>query len=528
MEKAVPAPPVPPRMIGAPTAPSPRPTTQETVPAAVDHQVVSAQATDARPDGEEAAGGGAVPKSVPVTKPTADLGAADLAFREKRYDEAGLIYGRLAETKRLPVERRDPWAYCRMVDVVRQINEGPGSAEAWTAIESEISAIRELSPKNWYAEYLRNLVSELASKGKTAPNGRLVVRGSSPDEPEAAPPARPAPRATPQPTPRPTSERDAWSPPDHNPLVVPAGQSGQTVNNWKVWETPNFRILHDDEALAQKVGQVAEVTRQKQQRLWASVSACPNWQPRCDIYLYPNAEVFVRMTGQPAESPGFSTMGLNAGAVVARRINLRADHANFLKAVLPHEVTHVVLADLFTTAQIPRWADEGLAVLAEPLAEQDLRAADLNAPLEGGALFPVEQLMTMDYPDAQYWSLYYAQSVSMTRFLVEMGTPKQFIEFVRGCQQRGMDAELKRVYQIEGTADLEERVAGLCPRAGGGRGVDGAAGGGTSGRGCRNGSATRCHEAVVPGPFGLIQSGIREPALIQPEGSVHGEADDAV
>ena len=48
------------------------------------------------------------------------------------------------------------------------------------------------------------------------------------------------------------------------------------------------------------------------------------------------------------------------------RTNLRADHPQVLTAILPHEVTHVVLADLFTTQQIPRWADEGMAVLAEP------------------------------------------------------------------------------------------------------------------------------------------------------------------
>ncbi len=52
-----------------------------------------------------------------------------------------------------------------------------------------------------------------------------------------------------------------------------------------------------------------------------------------------------------------------------------------MTAILPHEVTHVVLADLFTTQQIPRWADEGIAVLAEPNAEQEIRAAELQEPL---------------------------------------------------------------------------------------------------------------------------------------------------
>ena len=65
--------------------------------------------------------------------------------------------------------------------------------------------------------------------------------------------------------------------------------------------------------------------------------------------------------------------------------------------------------------------------------------------------------MTMDYPDGRYWALYYAQSVSLTRFLVELGTPAQFIEFVRASQRNGFEAELNRVYRIKGYDELQSR-----------------------------------------------------------------------
>jgi hypothetical protein len=128
-----------------------------------------------------------------------------------------------------------------------------------------------------------------------------------------------------------------------------------------------------------------------------------------------------------------------------------------LPAILPHEVTHVVLADLFTDMQVPRWADEGMAVLAEPGQEQALRAADLAAPLGQNRLFRLSDLMTMDYPEGKHWSLYYAQSVSLTRYLVELGTPAEFVAFVKGAQRNGVEPELRRVYQIDGLADLERR-----------------------------------------------------------------------
>ena len=181
------------------------------------------------------------------------------------------------------------------------------------------------------------------------------------------------------------------------------------------------------------------------------------WTPKCEIHLYASAAEFSRETGQRPESPGFSTISVGEGRVVARRINLRADHASCVDAVLPHEVTHVVLADLFPTEQIPRWADEGVAVLAEPAKEQELRAADLEEPLASGRVFPVGKLFEMDYPRDQSWALYYAQSVSVTRFLVESASPDQFVRFVRESQQSGAEPAIRSVYGMRDLGELQER-----------------------------------------------------------------------
>jgi hypothetical protein len=392
--------------------------------------------------------------------PARDLAAADAAFRSKRYEEAGPIYAELARAGRLPEVRRDPWAYCRMVGVVERINRGARSEAEWTEIRGEIEAIRKLSPKNWYAEYLRNLAAELTSQGRRARDGRPVLRGASPEENgPAAKTAEPAPRADQTRTRRFVAAAAPAEPPPASGTPEPrtVGRAGEPVGNWKVWDTDNFRILHADEALARRVAQVAEASREDQARRWIGPNPPAPWAPRCDVYLYPTAAVFQQQTGQPQDSPGFSTMGLSGGRVVARRVNLRADHPNLLTAVLPHEVTHVVLADVFREVQVPRWADEGMAVLSEPKSEQELRAADLTRPLADNRLFRVADLMSMDYPDARFWSLYYAQSVSLTRFLVEQGTPAQFIEFVRGSQRNGVEPELRRVYGIRDMAELQAR-----------------------------------------------------------------------
>jgi hypothetical protein len=237
----------------------------------------------------------------------------------------------------------------------------------------------------------------------------------------------------------------------------PQGGEGDASLAWQVHETANFRIHHCDPALAERAGAVAESARTAQAQRWGSTARSTAWSPRCELYLYPTAKQYAEATGQPERSPGISTMSTNEVRVLSRRMSLRADNPLLLTATLPHEVTHIVLADLFVARQIPRWADEGLAVLAEPAAEQHRRQADLKEPLDGGRVFKVGQLMTMDYPAPEDWPLFYAQSVSLTQFLVEQGPPQRFIQFVRDSQRHGAEAALRDVYQIDGLAALQER-----------------------------------------------------------------------
>jgi hypothetical protein len=374
--------------------------------------------------------------ALPAEEPVSELATADAAFAAEHYPEAGRIYAKLATEKRLPADRRDQWFYCRAFVVVSRINAHPRTEADWASINAEIEQLRALSPKNYLGEYLRNLAAERQGPGKKPKVARaMVVRGSAPEEPPAV--DRPVRTAS---------------------NVAAASKIGTAAGRWQVLDTGNFRIYHADPALAGKVAQAAEAARRDQMKRWTrQPSRVGAWQPACEVYLYPTAKQYAAMTGQPEDSPGFSTMGMNAGRITSRRINLRADHPTLVDAVLPHEITHVILADHFTERQIPRWADEGMAVLSEPVDEQQRRAADLVKPLADNRLFAVDVLMSMDYPDERYWSLYYAQSVSLTRFLVDQGTPSQMVQFLQESQREGYEPVLRRLYKIEGFVDLQRR-----------------------------------------------------------------------
>lgn len=105
-------------------------------------------------------------------------------FSAKKYEEAGQCYAALARENRLPADRINHWAYCRMVAVATRMNARPQSDREWTEIEAEIQSIQRLAPRLWYAEYLRNRLAEARkSRSRTpAKSDNLVVRGSAPDE----------------------------------------------------------------------------------------------------------------------------------------------------------------------------------------------------------------------------------------------------------------------------------------------------------------------------------------------------------
>jgi hypothetical protein len=459
---------------------------------------------------------GPVPAAADGVPKTLSPTDGDRLFSAKRYDEAGQCYAALARENRLPANRANHWAYCRIVVVAARMNARPKSAREWDEIEAEIQSIQRLAPKLWYGDYLQSRLAEVRTiRSQTQPQSdKLVVRGSAPDEslektrrfprlfgksraeaPAKSDPGAPAAAAaaaddadalgaqrplnlvgnrsqeSSSPGERGAADggeravaaaANAGGPSVGSNEAGPADPSPAAVWNgeWQVHETANFRIFHVDARLAESAAEAAESVRSAQAKRWGSSALQRPWAARCEIYLYPDGKTFAQATGQPESSPGFSTMESDGKAITFRKVQLHVDQPKLLAAILPHEVTHVVVADLFIVQQIPRWADEGIAVLAEPATEQNLRADDLRESLTSGQVFDLSQLMSTDTPEAKDWSLYYAQSVSITRFLVEQGTPEQFVQFVRESGRKGIETALREVYRIGGFAELQKRWQG--------------------------------------------------------------------
>jgi hypothetical protein len=179
-----------------------------------------------------------------------------------------------------------------------------------------------------------------------------------------------------------------------------------------------------------------------------------------EIYLYTNASEYSQHTGQPATSPGHSRIDLDPSysRIVLRQVHLRCDNAALLEAVLPHETTHVVLAGHFGNKHVPRWVDEGVAVMTEPQDKVDQHKKNLAKSLQNHELIPLRDLLQMDsYPSPSQIGTFYAQSVALVDFLAKQKGPVVLTQFVREALSGGYEPAFRKYYGFQSINELQDR-----------------------------------------------------------------------
>jgi hypothetical protein len=227
-----------------------------------------------------------------------------------------------------------------------------------------------------------------------------------------------------------------------------------------VLETANFQVCCEHtEAPAKHLARHAEALRNALYTKWLGKDAPDKWSPKCQIILYADQRGYVAAVGRGSErTVGSSLVNVDKGRITSRRIDLLGGSTEYLSAALPHELTHVVLKDRFVTTELPRWADEGVAILADTKAKQGRHFKDLRDAIASGTTFHVAGLFTMDgYPRSDRFGAFYGQSASLTEFLVSRKAPETFIEFIERADSDGYDKALQHCYGISGLADLDRQ-----------------------------------------------------------------------
>jgi hypothetical protein len=333
----------------------------------------------------------------------------DRDFKNGDYRKAAEWYAGVAaaDATVLGAEQKNAWAYCRIKLAAEAINS-PGDAQAAAAIEKDVAEALALAPGNAELQKLGQAVQVLARQRQVA----------------------------------------AVRPPGDTPSVGAAPSD-------KI-ETTSFTVqFTGSRDIAEKVAEAAEKKRVAIFERWSG-PAGRSWSPRCAIVLHASAERYAAATGQPAAGMGHATVRLVDGKVTERRIDLRQDDEGLYATVLPRELTHVVLADLFPFTPPPRWAEEGMAVLAGSPDEIDRYLRTCVKCGREGKLFTLAALFEMkDFPRAEKITGFCCGSVSLVDYLVKLKGEKHFTTFLRDCQRYGSVSALKRQYDIDSPKALQ-------------------------------------------------------------------------
>jgi hypothetical protein len=223
-------------------------------------------------------------------------------------------------------------------------------------------------------------------------------------------------------------------------------------------ESENFVVVSHSRAFdADETARLCESLGGRLKQQWCPDSVGSVWSPKCEVIIHSSRQSYLAAAGfGGAQTHASSYFQPETGTSPARRrIDIRGD-GSLGMAALPHELTHLVLADVFVGQQPPRWADEGLAVLADSQRKQALHERDLTQAIARRTEFRMVELLALEsYPEGSRIPAFYGQSASVAAFLLERGDSPQFVEFLNCAQESGYDQALRRIYALDGVNQLE-------------------------------------------------------------------------
>lgn len=227
-----------------------------------------------------------------------------------------------------------------------------------------------------------------------------------------------------------------------------------------VLASANF-VVHSQvqQPQSEDVLRVCESLCAQLQTQWLGGTRAEPWLPRCEIVLHATRESYLREVGMGAgQTRGSCLIKFDGDRIAVRRIDLLADDPARALSALAHELTHVILADRFGQPSLPRWADEGLATLADAESKRALHRRDLLSAVQIGEHMRLIDLLSVEmYPPKHQFAVFYGQSMSLAEFLVQRDEPARLVDFVEQAQELGHDLALQRVYGIRSVAELERR-----------------------------------------------------------------------
>jgi hypothetical protein len=211
------------------------------------------------------------------------------------------------------------------------------------------------------------------------------------------------------------------------------------------YRTPNFVVEASSEGLAHRVGLAAEKYRRELAMLWLN-KELPDWSEPCPIKVQAAPHLF---------AGGETSFVFDRGEVFGWRMRVQGTEERILDSVLPHEVTHTILATHFRRP-LPRWADEGACTTVEHTSERNKQQNMLINFLRTNKGIAFSQMFAMKEYPTEMLPLY-AQGYSLARYLIEQGGRQKFLNYVgEGLKRENWSVATKTYYGYRNLAHLQD------------------------------------------------------------------------
>jgi len=219
------------------------------------------------------------------------------------------------------------------------------------------------------------------------------------------------------------------------------------------YETANFSVNAPTAASAKQFAEAAEQYRKDLAVLWLG-KTLPDWSAKCPV---------VAFVGNDLGASGKTSFVFENGEVFEWEMEIQGSHERILDSVLPHEITHMILASHFRKP-IPRWLDEGMATSVEHHSEKENYHRMLRYFLQPNVrkCLPLNRMVAMkDYPSDPM--PFYAQGLSLVEYLLESGRHFdaqehcRLVQFVH-CAMKNGDWEwaLQEQYGVQNLGELSK------------------------------------------------------------------------
>ena len=218
------------------------------------------------------------------------------------------------------------------------------------------------------------------------------------------------------------------------------------------YETANFSINAPCAESARQFAETAEQCRKDLAILWLA-KTLPDWSAKCPVKVH---------VGNDLGAGGSTSFIFENGEVFGWEMEIQGSRERILDSVLPHEITHMILASHFRQP-IPRWLDEGMATSVENQSEKENYRRMLRHFLRSSVqrCFPLNRMVAMkDYPDDAI--PFYAQGFSLVEYLLKIGQEfdgsehHRLVQFTRAAMQEGnWGAALQEHYAVASLGELQ-------------------------------------------------------------------------